>query len=55
VFLRVAIVGYDIMGEWLAAGNIAVALLANSIASGCGLWVLITLIGSISSATSIRR
>jgi len=38
------------MGERLAGGNAAIALLANSIATGCGLWVLITLFGSISGA-----
>ena len=48
--LLVVIVGSGIMGERLAGGNVAVALLANSIATGCGLWVLITLFGTISGA-----
>jgi glycerol uptake facilitator-like aquaporin len=36
--------------ERLAAGNAAIALLANSIATGCDLWVLITLLAPISGA-----
>src|SRR5205085_12285400 len=39
--LLTAIVGSGIMGERLAAGNIAVALLANSIATGAALAALI--------------
>ena len=38
------------MGETLGAGNAAVALLGNSIATGAGLYVLITLLGPISGA-----
>jgi glycerol uptake facilitator-like aquaporin len=38
------------MGESLSAGNAAVALLGNSIATGCGLYVLITLLAPISGA-----
>ncbi len=49
-FLLAVVVGSGIMGERLAGGNAAIALLANSIATGCGLWVLITLFGSISGA-----
>jgi glycerol uptake facilitator-like aquaporin len=49
-FLLAVVVGSGIMGERLAAGNTAVALLANSIATGCGLWVLITIFGPISGA-----
>jgi glycerol uptake facilitator-like aquaporin len=49
-FLLVAVVGSGIMGERLAAGNTAVALLANSIATGCGLWVLIAIFRPISGA-----
>lgn len=44
------VVGSGIMGERLAAGNIALALLANSLATGCGLYVLITLLGPVSGA-----
>lgn len=49
--LLIAIVaGSGIMGESLSAGNAAVALLCNSIATGAGLYVLITLLGPISGA-----
>lgn len=37
------------MGERLAGGNAAIALPANSIATGCGLWVLITIVAPITS------
>ena len=49
-FLLAVVVGSGIMGERLAAGNAAIALLANSIATGCGLWVLITMFAPISGA-----
>ena len=48
--LLAVVTGSGIMGESLAAGNAAVALLGNSIATGCGLYVLITLLGPISGA-----
>jgi glycerol uptake facilitator-like aquaporin len=48
--LLAAIVGSGIMGERLAGGNNAVALLANSLATGCALYVLITTLGPISGA-----
>ena len=48
--LLAIITGSGIMGEALGAGNAAVALLGNSIATGCGLYVLITLLGPISGA-----
>lgn len=44
------IVGSGIMGEALAGGNNAVALLGNSIATGAGLYVLISLLGPFSGA-----
>jgi glycerol uptake facilitator-like aquaporin len=44
------VAGSGIMGETLGAGNAAVALLGNSIATGAGLYVLITLLGPISGA-----
>lgn len=47
LFLAI-IVGSGIMGSALAAGNDAVALLANSIVTGAGLYVLISLLGPIS-------
>lgn len=49
-FLLAIVVGSGIMGEQLAAGNTALALLANSLATGAGLYVLITLLGPISGA-----
>ena len=39
--LLIVIVGSGVMGERLAQGNAAVALLANSVATGCGLFALI--------------
>ena len=48
--LLVSIVGSGIMAENLSMGNVAVALLANSIATGCGLYVLITVLMPISGA-----
>ncbi len=48
--LLAIVVGSGIMGETLAAGNAAVALLGNSIATGAGLYVLITVLGPISGA-----
>ncbi len=49
-FLLMAVIGSGIMGERLAAGNVAVALLANSIASGAALVALIMTFGPISGA-----
>jgi glycerol uptake facilitator-like aquaporin len=48
--LLAIVVGSGIMGENLAQGNMAMALLANSLATGAGLYVLITLLGPISGA-----
>jgi glycerol uptake facilitator-like aquaporin len=48
--LLVAVVGSGIMAERLAGGNLAVALLANAIATGAALAVLITLFGPLSGA-----
>src|SRR5882724_5000527 len=45
-----AVVGSGIMGERLAAGNIAIALLANTIATGAMLVALILTFGPISGA-----
>jgi glycerol uptake facilitator-like aquaporin len=44
------VIGSGIMGENLAGGNTAIALLANSVATGCGLAVLIAIFGPISGA-----
>lgn len=49
-FLLMVIVGSGIMGESLAQGNTAIALLANSLATGAGLFVLIQSLGPISGA-----
>src|ERR671919_2406183 len=48
--LLAVVVGSGIMGERLAEGNMAVALLANSIATGAGLYTLIVVLGPISGA-----
>ncbi|HAF01500.1 MAG TPA: aquaporin family protein [Methylophilaceae bacterium] len=48
--LLAVVTGSGVMGASLAAGNNAVALLGNSIATGCGLYVLITVLGPISGA-----
>jgi glycerol uptake facilitator-like aquaporin len=48
--LLAIVAGSGVMGETLAAGNAAVALLGNSIATGCGLYVLISLLGPVSGA-----
>ena len=49
-FLLIAVVGSGIMGESLADGNTAVALLANAIATGAALYVMITVLGPLSGA-----
>jgi glycerol uptake facilitator-like aquaporin len=49
-FLLAAVVGSGIMGERLAGGNVAVALLANSVATGAALVALILSFGGISGA-----
>src|SRR5215468_6431550 len=48
--LLAAVVGSGIMGERLAGGNVAIALLANTIATGAALVALILTFGSISGA-----
>jgi glycerol uptake facilitator-like aquaporin len=48
--LLATVVGSGIMGERLAAGNVAIALLANSIATGAGLVAIILAFGSVSGA-----
>ena len=48
--LLAVVVGSGIMAERLAAGNDAVALLANALATGLGLYVLITVMAPISGA-----
>jgi glycerol uptake facilitator-like aquaporin len=49
-FLVTAVVGSGVMGERLSGGNVAVALLANTIATGAALVALICAFGPISGA-----
>jgi glycerol uptake facilitator-like aquaporin len=49
-FLLIAIVGSGIAAERLSAGNAAVALLANAVATGAALFALILVFGPISGA-----
>lgn len=48
--LLAVVVGSGIMAERLAGGNVAVALLANALATGAGLIALILMFGPISGA-----
>jgi glycerol uptake facilitator-like aquaporin len=48
--LLAVVIGSGIMGENLAGGNVAIALLANTLATGAALVVLITVFGPISGA-----
>lgn len=48
--LLAAVVGSGIMGERLAGGNAAIALLANTLATGCALLVLILVFEPLSGA-----
>src|SRR6185436_1996994 len=48
--LLATVVGSGIMGERLSAGNVAIALLANTMATGAGLVALILTFGPISGA-----
>jgi glycerol uptake facilitator-like aquaporin len=48
--LLAIVIGSGIMGERLAGGNVAIALLANTMATGAGLVALILTFGSISGA-----
>lgn len=49
-FLVAMVVGSGIMGEQLADGNAAIALLANALATGAGLVVLILVFAPVSGA-----
>jgi glycerol uptake facilitator-like aquaporin len=49
-FLLATVVGSGIMGETLAGGNVAIALLGNTIPTGAILVVLILMLGPISGA-----
>jgi glycerol uptake facilitator-like aquaporin len=48
--LLCVVAGSAVMGERLASGNIAIALLANTMATGCALFVLIHAFGPLSGA-----
>jgi len=48
--LLAVVIGSGIMAERLAGGNVAIALLANTIATGAGLVALILMFGTISGA-----
>ncbi len=50
LFLLATVIGSGIMGETLAGGNVAIALLGNTIPTGAILFVLITMLGPISGA-----
>ncbi|CAN7243390.1 aquaporin [Pseudoxanthomonas sp. LjRoot168] len=50
LLLLSVVVGSGIMGESLAGGNVAVALLANAAATAGALYVLITTLGPVSGA-----
>ena len=49
-FLLATVVGSGIMAEVLAGGNVAIALLGNTLATGCILMVLILIFGPVSGA-----
>jgi len=49
-FLLAVVIGSGIMGERLAGGNVAIALLANTLATGAGLVALILTFGPVSGA-----
>jgi glycerol uptake facilitator-like aquaporin len=49
-FLLIAVVGSGILGDRLAAGNTAVALLANALATGAALFALIEWLAPLSGA-----
>ena len=49
-FLLAIVVGSGIMGDRLSGGNVAIALLANAVATGAGLSVLILIFGPLSGA-----
>ena len=48
--LLAVVIGSGIMGERLAGGNVAIALLGNTLATGAALVVLITIFGPVSGA-----
>jgi len=49
-FLLMIVIGSGVMGQRLAGGNDAIALLGNTLSTGAGLVVLIVMLGPISGA-----
>ena len=49
-FLFVGVIGSGVMAEALSGGNVAVALLANTMATGAILFVMIAMLGPVSGA-----
>lgn len=49
-FLLATVIGSGVMGERLSGGNVAIALLGNTLATGAILVVLITIFGPVSGA-----
>lgn len=49
-FLFATVIGSGIMAERLAGGNVAIALLGNTLATGAMLFVLIAMLGPVSGA-----
>jgi glycerol uptake facilitator-like aquaporin len=49
-FLFATVVGSGVMAEQLSGGNVAIALLGNTLATGAILFVLITMLGPVSGA-----
>src|SRR5687767_6434535 len=49
-FLFAGVIGSGVMAEALSGGNVAVALLANTIATGAILFVMITMLAPVSGA-----
>ena len=52
-FLLAAVVGSGIMGERLAGGNVALALLANSVATGAALVALILAVPALAGPEGV--
>ena len=50
LLLVAAVVGSGVMAERLAGGNVAIALLANTVATAAALLALITTLGPVSGA-----
>lgn len=50
LLLFATVIGSGIMAERLAGGNVAIALLGNTLATGAMLFVLITMLGPVSGA-----